>query len=82
MYYLIACLHCDRYTLLMLEMSDILTLFLSFRKHLLHEALVIWNALFAHFIKLVKYHIMSPHELADIFTPCLVSNESSQDKVG
>ncbi|RUS78547.1 hypothetical protein EGW08_013690 [Elysia chlorotica] len=50
------------------------------RQHLSPEAQVIWDALFSHFVTLVRANVMEPHELSAIFTPCMVADGNAQEK--
>ncbi|GFR69060.1 flocculation protein FLO11-like [Elysia marginata] len=50
------------------------------RQHLSPEAQVIWDALFSHFVTLVRANVMEPHELSAIFTPCMVADGRAQEK--
>ncbi|BFZ11630.1 hypothetical protein BsWGS_14669 [Bradybaena similaris] len=50
------------------------------RQQLSPEAQIIWDALYAHFMKLVQCDVLKPQEVASIFTPCLVFHGETLDK--
>ncbi|KAK6997714.1 centrosomal protein kizuna [Biomphalaria glabrata] len=52
----------------------------AIRENLTTETRKLWEVLFSHFSNLVKMVAIEPNELSAIFTPCLVPDESLQEK--